>query len=100
MAEPLVPEETAFKIPRESVVDLHMNWHDVLRNSKRCKPSGAGRRRYCCREAECLSVRSAMILASSSTSSLPDAVPMYASAIQVPGTSGPPAGGRAKPGSP
>ena len=30
MAEPLVPEETAFKIPRESVVDLPMNWHDVL----------------------------------------------------------------------
>ena len=30
MAEPLVPEETAFKIPRESVVDLRMNWHGVL----------------------------------------------------------------------
>ena len=30
MAEPLVPEETAFNIPRESVVDLRMNWHGVL----------------------------------------------------------------------
>ena len=30
MAEPLVPEETAFKIPRESVADLRMNGHGVL----------------------------------------------------------------------
>ena len=30
MAEPPVPEELAFEIPTESVIDLHMHWHGVL----------------------------------------------------------------------
>ena len=30
MAEPLVPEETTFKILTESVINLRMHWHDVL----------------------------------------------------------------------
>ena len=30
MAEPPVPEELAFKIPTESVIDLRMHWHGVL----------------------------------------------------------------------